>query len=145
VPQGEPTDAEAQPPEGVRARFEAWREGIRGNPVTRPVYRVGVLLFGSFVLVAGLAMLALPGPGWATIFIGLAILASEFAFARRVTHPLRDWFRRMQARSADPQWRQQNRARLILGGVVAAVLLGLLLWWYLTRYGLTLAPLLPFE
>jgi uncharacterized protein (TIGR02611 family) len=145
VPQGEQSDAAERPPEGLRARFEAWREGIRRNPVVRPVYRVGVLVLGGFFLVAGVAMLALPGPGWATIFIGLAILASEFAFARRVTHPLRDWFRRMQARSADPQWRRKHRVRIVTGSVVAVVVIGLLLWWYVDRYGLTLAPLWPFE
>jgi len=32
-------------------------------------------------------MLVLPGPGWAAIFLGFAILATEFAFAERV----RDW------------------------------------------------------
>lgn len=32
-------------------------------------------------------MLALPGPGWAAIFLGFAILATEFAFAEKV----RDW------------------------------------------------------
>lgn len=32
-------------------------------------------------------MLVFPGPGWAAIFVGFAILATEFAFAERV----RDW------------------------------------------------------
>ena len=145
MPQAEPTTDDQQPPEGLRARFEAWREGIRRNPVARPVYRVGVLVLGGFFLVAGVAMLALPGPGWATIFIGLAILASEFAFARRVTHPMRDWFRTMQERSADPQWRRKHRVRIILGTVLVLVAAAVITWWYLVRYGLTLAPLWPFE
>lgn len=41
---------------------------------------VGVI--GATVILAGIAMLILPGPGWLTIFGGLAILATEFAWAK---------------------------------------------------------------
>jgi UPF0716 family protein affecting phage T7 exclusion len=34
-------------------------------------------------LLAGIAMLALPGPGWVTIALGLALLAPDFRWARR--------------------------------------------------------------
>lgn len=44
-------------------------------------------MIGFAVVAAGIAMLALPGPGWAAIFLGFAILATEFAFAESV----RDW------------------------------------------------------
>lgn len=47
-----------------------------------------VLGVGSIVIGAGLLMLVLPGPGWAAIFLGFAILATEFTFAQKV----RDWF-----------------------------------------------------
>lgn len=43
-----------------------------------------VTLIGGIVIIAGIAMLALPGPGWATIFLGLAILATEFARAHKL-------------------------------------------------------------
>ena len=46
-----------------------------------------VFMVGFAVVAAGIAMLVLPGPGWAAIFLGFAILATEFAFAERV----RDW------------------------------------------------------
>lgn len=39
---------------------------------------------GSTVILIGVALLVLPGPGWAIIFAGLAILGTEFAFARVV-------------------------------------------------------------
>lgn len=47
---------------------------------------VGVV--GTLVLLAGIAMLALPGPGWATIVAGLAILSIEFRWAARLRHGL---------------------------------------------------------
>lgn len=46
-----------------------------------------IFIIGFAVVIAGIAMLALPGPGWAAIFLGFAILATEFAFAEKV----RDW------------------------------------------------------
>jgi uncharacterized protein (TIGR02611 family) len=45
--------------------------------------RLAVLVVGAAVLGAGIAMLVLPGPGILVIVLGLAILASEFAWAER--------------------------------------------------------------
>lgn len=43
-----------------------------------------VLIIGIIIVLAGIAMLVLPGPGWATIFLGLAVLATEFEQAERI-------------------------------------------------------------
>ena len=40
------------------------------------------LVIGGTVLLLGVALLVLPGPGWLLIIGGLAILAGEFAWAR---------------------------------------------------------------
>lgn len=45
--------------------------------------RLTVTLLGFAVLGAGLAMLVLPGPGVVVILLGLALLATEFAWAER--------------------------------------------------------------
>lgn len=45
--------------------------------------RVLKVIGGFGVLLAGIVMLAVPGPGLLTIAAGLAILASEFSWARR--------------------------------------------------------------
>jgi hypothetical protein len=44
---------------------------------------------GSTLLVAGTAMLVLPGPGILTIAAGLALLEKDVAWARRVTERVR--------------------------------------------------------
>jgi uncharacterized protein (TIGR02611 family) len=46
--------------------------------------RVGVTIAGFVVVLAGLAMLVLPGPGIVVILAGLAILATEFVWAQRL-------------------------------------------------------------
>ena len=43
-----------------------------------------IFIIGIFVVTVGLAMLLLPGPGWLVIFLGLALLATEFAVAEKV-------------------------------------------------------------
>lgn len=40
--------------------------------------RIGIAIAGGVVTAAGVAMLALPGPGIVTILLGLAILSQEF-------------------------------------------------------------------
>lgn len=46
--------------------------------------RLIVIVVGFTVLTIGTAMLALPGPAFIVIPLGLAILASEFVWARRL-------------------------------------------------------------
>jgi uncharacterized protein (TIGR02611 family) len=62
--------------------FKRWWKNIPIS-IRKPL----VFMVGFAVVAAGLAMLVLPGPGWAAIFLGFAILATEFAFAEKV----RDW------------------------------------------------------
>ncbi len=55
--------------------------------IPKAIRKTLVLILGSSIIITGLIMLIFPGPGWAAIFIGFAVLASEFAFAERA----RDW------------------------------------------------------
>lgn len=45
---------------------------------------------GGLVTLIGLVMIPYPGPGWLVVFAGLAILATEFAFAQKVLDTLKD-------------------------------------------------------
>ena len=54
------------------------------------VRRLTVLVIGSIVLIAGLLMLVLPGPGILVIIVGLAILATEFVWAERLLSHARE-------------------------------------------------------
>lgn len=49
----------------------------------RAARRIGITIAGVIVILAGIAMLVLPGPGILTIVLGLMILGAEFEFARR--------------------------------------------------------------
>jgi len=47
-------------------------------------YRVVVGLLGSAIVVLGIVLIPLPGPGWLIVFAGLAVLATEFVWAERL-------------------------------------------------------------
>ncbi|MGE5763549.1 MAG: PGPGW domain-containing protein [Mycobacterium leprae] len=73
---------EAPPVGGWRARRAAWRAFMRRNPILNTTWRVTVFMIGTGVMIAGLVGLVFPVlPGWALIFVGLAVLATEFAWA----------------------------------------------------------------
>ena len=56
----------------------------------RQVKRFFTILVGFTILLAGVVMLATPGPGWAAIFAGLAILAAaEILWAKRLLERLK--------------------------------------------------------
>lgn len=51
--------------------------------IARSGKRIAVTVVGFVVLLAGLVMMVTPGPGIVVILIGLAILATEWAWAER--------------------------------------------------------------
>jgi len=57
--------------------------GIWNVENIKVVRRVIVSVIGATVLLLGVALLVLPGPAFIVIPIGLAILATEYAWARR--------------------------------------------------------------
>jgi tellurite resistance protein TerC len=47
-----------------------------------PIRKLIVALIGGTVVLIGIALIVLPGPAFIVIPVGLAILATEFAWAR---------------------------------------------------------------
>jgi tellurite resistance protein TerC len=70
----------------------------RGMDLSRVARKVGVSVGGGALLLAGVAMLVLPGPGLVVIIAGLALLATEFAWARRPLAAMKTRARRLRAR-----------------------------------------------
>ena len=48
----------------------------------KAIWRVIVLVIGGSIVLIGIALIVLPGPAFVFIPVGLAILATEFAWAR---------------------------------------------------------------
>ena len=60
-----------------------------GGVLLRFARQMIVLVVGGTVVLLGVAMLVLPGPGFIVIPLGLGILAAEFRWARRLLDRLR--------------------------------------------------------
>ncbi len=56
----------------------------------RQARRLVVAVVGATVLAAGVVMIVTPGPAVLVIPLGLAILATEFVWARRLLRQVRD-------------------------------------------------------
>lgn len=73
----------------VRLRpAESWRSAWASFP--HPLRWVAVASVGGALVLVGLALLVLPGPGIPLLILGLAVLATEFAWAQSVLHRVRE-------------------------------------------------------
>lgn len=64
----------------------------------RQARRIGVAVAGTAVLLAGVALIVLPGPAVLIIPLGFAILATEFHWARKLVARARAYGRRFERR-----------------------------------------------
>ena len=66
------------------------------NPLLRNAKRLIVLIIGGTVVLVGIAMIVLPGPAIIVIPAGLAILATEFIWAKKLLDKMKE--KAMQAK-----------------------------------------------
>ncbi len=103
-----------------------------GSFVLRSGKRIAIAIIGGSVVAAGIAMLVLPGPGFVVIIAGLAILATEFAWAKAALDRAKqkaDQAKRL-ATGGDPTRAKFLNIALVALGVVA---LATSVWWYRFR------------
>jgi uncharacterized protein (TIGR02611 family) len=108
-------------------RIREFRERVRARPGGRLAWRIGVGVLGLLIVVGGIILLPLPGPGWLIIFAGLGIWATEFEWASRLLRFARAQVGRWTAWMVSlPRW-QQLAVGAGLVVLVAACILGA--WW----------------
>ncbi|MGJ7442745.1 TIGR02611 family protein [Aquipuribacter sp. MA13-6] len=106
----------------LRARTRAVRARVRRTPAGRLGWRIGVGVVGGLLLVAGIIMIPGPGQGWATVFLALAILSTEFSWAQRLRHGL--WVKLVDARHQYS--RQSPQARVLIMTTLTVAVLAVL-------------------
>ena len=96
------------------SRVDAWAGEGAGR---RLLLKAGVTVAGPLVILAGVAMLVLPGPGLVVIAAGVAVLALEYPWARQALGVL--GHRASQLREAMLP-KDASRGRRALGGLAVA-------------------------
>jgi uncharacterized protein (TIGR02611 family) len=116
---------------GLKRRWARWRDGLRERRAADLTYRIVVGVIGLVVLGLGILAIPYPGPGWAIVFIGLAILATEFEWAHRLLRITRERYERfMDWFKAQGRWVQALGFVLTAAVVVGTLwLLGGLSWF----------------
>ncbi|WP_030673654.1 TIGR02611 family protein [Streptomyces rimosus] len=101
---------------------------IRRSRPLHMSWQVGIFVVGLAVVVGGIIMLPLPGPGWLVIFAGMAIWATEFVWAQLVLR----WTKRKVTEAAqkalDPKVRRRNIILTSIGAVIIVAGLAVYLW-----------------
>ncbi|AWN26236.1 MULTISPECIES: TIGR02611 family protein [Streptomyces] len=104
---------------------------------SRPLHvswQVGVFVVGLAVVVAGVIMLPLPGPGWLVIFGGMAIWATEFVWAQLVLRWTKHKVTEAAQKALDPKVRRRNIILTTIGVVIIAAALAVYVW----KFGLAM-------
>jgi uncharacterized protein (TIGR02611 family) len=106
---------QSKPGERFKDRYRRRRQAEQG----RIIWRIFLITLGAFIALGSLILAPLPGPGWATVFVGLMILAGELLPAARFLDWLEVLLRRFW-RSVKQTWRAS------VAGKVAVILVAAL-------------------
>ena len=73
--------------------------------------KIVIAVIGGTVVLIGVIMLVLPGPGLAVIAGGVAILATEFLWAKRVWRKAKGTVAKVRRKSGLRAWWQRRKAQ----------------------------------
>jgi uncharacterized protein (TIGR02611 family) len=119
VPEEEPVAPEEEPSK-LRQLFEDLQERrVRHRDEHGFLYRALFTVAGFTILLGGVALLVLPGPAFAVIPIGLAMLALEFAWAERLLEIAID-----KAEAAGRTVTETSRRQKVLMAIAIALFAG---------------------
>jgi uncharacterized protein (TIGR02611 family) len=95
------------------------------------LYRIAVAIVGVLVILVGLALVPLPGPGWLIVAVGLGILALESDRAERLFERILDRVESTTERLSPAQ----------KGALTVLALVGIGLWVFATlRWEIPILP-----
>ncbi len=97
--------AAERPDRPIRRMLGRMRAWVSTRPRLNVLYRTMVGVLGGGIATLGLLLVPLPGPGWLVVFLGLAVLGTEFHWAKRISR----WLKRMLDRFW--AWWKARRAR----------------------------------
>jgi uncharacterized protein (TIGR02611 family) len=109
-------------------RWGSFQQRARATRTGRLTLRIAIGFVGTTVVLAGLVLVPLPGPGWLIVLAGLAILSLEFAWAQRLRHFTHTRLERWWHWLGRQHWAVRALAGLI--GIAFAATVAWLSWTY---------------
>jgi uncharacterized protein (TIGR02611 family) len=122
-----------------RSYYRNQRNSARTNRALDATWKLIVLVVGLSILGLGIFFLLFPGPGWATILLGLVVLASEYTWAKRLLNPVKRFTSALALRLMSDAYKQR-RMHIALASTFIFIILLYAYWtkWDLTMDGLRL-------
>jgi uncharacterized protein (TIGR02611 family) len=93
-------------------------------------HRIAIVILGVLIVLAGIVMSGpgVPGPGIATILIGLGFLALEFDWAERMMERVIIWGDQVKDRAEESSTTQRIVVAFVTALAVAAFVVAAILW-----------------
>lgn len=133
------TDEKLSLVERLYNKYKGGRDSVRTNRTLDAAWRSVIFVVGTTIVGLGLFFLLFPGPGWATIILGLIILASEYAWAQRILHPVKAFTSRLALLVISKEFREK-RMKVIL---VSTMIIVILAYAYWSKWGATMQGFAP--
>ena len=115
------------------------RNSVRTNRTLDTAWRTVILVVGLTIVGLGTFFLLFPGPGWAVIFVGLIILATEYAWAQRLLNPLKAFTSRLAILFTSREF-HEKRMKVILVTTMVIITLAYAYW---SKWGATMQGFAP--
>lgn len=108
----------------IQAEYDTGRrEETEAEARRNVVLRIGTIIVGFIVLIGGLVMMILPGPGILGIIAGLGILSRELTWAERMLDYAKEKAR-VDELKEQPKWVQVGAWIITIGAIAGSM-------WYL--------------
>lgn len=111
----------------IEAEYETGvREETEEKARAHVIVRLARMTVGTLVVIAGIVLLPLPGPGWLIIAAGLAILAQDVVWADRL-------LKRVRARLPADEDGGLPRSTIITMVIMGVISIAGAIWWTFLR------------
>jgi uncharacterized protein (TIGR02611 family) len=100
------------------------------NKVLRHAKKIGIGIIGGLIVLVGIVAIPYPGPGWLIVFAGLAVLATEFAWAQRLLDRVRGKY------EAWKEWLEAQSLVIKATFAIATCLVVVVTIWLMNGYGI---------
>lgn len=118
----------------LKTYYRSSRNIAKSNRALDATWKLIVLVAGLSLVGLGLFFLLFPGPGWATLLLGLIVLASEYSWAKRLLNPVKKFTSAIAIRIMSDHY-QERRMHIVL---IISFFTVTFLYAYWNEWGLTL-------